>query len=77
MIRLASIIETFERELYDQYADRLLPSHFKALSAMKHCRRAQAPSMLAACSECDHRQLIPHSCGHRSCPNCQAHESQL
>ena len=77
MIRLASIIETFERELYDQYADRLLPSHYKALSAMKHCRRAQGPAILAECSECDHRQLIPHSCGHRSCPNCQAHESQL
>ena len=43
-------------------ADRLLPSHYKALSAMKHCRRAQGPAMLAACSQCDHRQLIPHYC---------------
>jgi hypothetical protein len=76
MIRLSSIIKTFEHELRAQYGDQLLPSHYKALSAMKHCRNSQGPSMLVGCSECHHRRLIPHSCGHRSCPNCQAHESQ-
>ena len=32
--------------------------------------------MLAQCSACDEKRLVPHSCGHRSCPHCQHHESQ-
>jgi hypothetical protein len=32
--------------------------------------------MQAACTECDHQKLVPHSCGHRHCPHCQHHESQ-
>jgi hypothetical protein len=32
--------------------------------------------MLVACNECDQKLYIPHSCGHRNCPHCQAHESQ-
>jgi hypothetical protein len=32
--------------------------------------------MRVACSDCDHQQLIPHSCGHRNCPHCKHHESQ-
>ena len=34
--------------------------------------------MLARCSnaECLNETYIPHSCGHRSCPHCQHHESQ-
>ena len=43
---------------------------------MKHCRSAMAPHLLAACPACDERRLIPHSCGHRSCPHCQHHESE-
>jgi hypothetical protein len=32
--------------------------------------------MLVQCTECAHRKLVPHSCGHRHCPHCQHHESQ-
>ncbi|MGA7980963.1 MAG: IS91 family transposase [Chromatiaceae bacterium] len=76
MILLSTIIRLFEAELLAQYQDSLLPSHFKALDAMKACRTAASPSMLAQCRACDHRVLVPHSCGHRSCPHCQNHESQ-
>ena len=76
MILLSSIIEFFEAELLAQYRDSLLPSHLKALAAMKDCRTSASPAMLAQCIDCDHRLLVPHSCGHRSCPHCQHHESQ-
>jgi hypothetical protein len=76
MILLSSIIQLFEAELLAQYQDRLLPSHLKALAAMKDCRTSASPSMLAQCTACDHQVLVPHSCGHRSCPHCQNHESQ-
>jgi hypothetical protein len=49
MIRLSSTIRTFEAECLEQYRDSLLPSHLKALSAMKDCRTSQSPQMLAQC----------------------------
>lgn len=76
MILLSSIIHLFEAEFLAQYHNSLLPSHFKALAAMKTCRTSASPSMLAQCTDCDHQILVPHSCGHRSCPHCQHHESQ-
>jgi len=76
MILLSTIIGLFEAELLAQYQDRLLPSHRAALAAMKNCRTSASPMMLAQCTDCDHKILVPHSCGHRSCPHCQHHESQ-
>ena len=35
MILLSAIIKTFEAEFLEQYQDSILPSHRKALSAMK------------------------------------------
>lgn len=76
MIRLSSLIETFEAELREQYSGSLLPSHLNALAAMKLCRTTHSPVMQAHCEDCDHQDFIPHSCGHRHCPHCQQHESQ-
>lgn len=76
MILLSSIIKEFETDFLDQYQGKLLPSHLKALSAMKICRTSASPRMLACCTECEQQVLMPHSCGHRLCPHCQGHESQ-
>jgi hypothetical protein len=32
--------------------------------------------MEVQCDNCHDTQYLPHSCGHRNCPHCQAHESQ-
>ncbi len=76
MILFSSIIQTFETRFVEQFRDRILPSHRKAMAAMKNCRTQHSPRMRADCSECDQTRHIPHSCGHRNCPHCQAHESQ-
>lgn len=78
MILLSSIIEKFEKRFYDRYKTAVLPSHKKALWAMKQCRKEHGPHMLARCTNDNCRRLsyIPHSCGHRNCPHCQNHESQ-
>ncbi len=76
MIRLASIIDTFESAFLAQYRERLRPEHTHALAAIKHCRSEVSPKMLATCTQCDHQTLVPHSCGHRHCPHCQHHESE-
>jgi hypothetical protein len=76
MIRLASIIDSFESAFLAQYRERFRPEHTRALAAMKLCRTQASPKMQATCTECTHRTLVPHSCGHRHCPHCQHHESQ-
>ncbi len=76
MIRLSSLIETFEADYLAEYGDAVLPSQHRALAALKTCRTSAAPLMQARCERCDHVELVPHSCGHRSCPHCQHHESQ-
>ena len=76
MIRLSSIIDTFESAFLARYQDRLLPGHWRALAALKICRTTLSPRMRAECAACDEHIFVPHSCGHRNCPHCQAHESQ-
>ena len=76
MILLSAIIKTFETEFLEQYQGQILPSHRKALCAMKNCRTSSSPQMLVQCVACDNQVYVPHSCGHRNCPHCQHHESQ-
>ena len=76
MIRLASVIGTFETAFLAQYRQRLRPEHTRALAAIKLCRTSASPKMQANCTQCSHRTLVPHSCGHRHCPHCQHHDSQ-
>jgi len=76
MIRLATIIEQFEADFLSSYRRHILPSQLKALGAIKNCRTQSSPLMRLNCSDCDNQTFIPHSCGYRSCPHCQHHESQ-
>jgi hypothetical protein len=76
MIRLAHIVEAHAAELIAQEGLRLLPSQFAALNALQSCRSIMSPRMQLACDDCSEQSFLPHSCGHRSCPHCQAHESQ-
>ena len=76
MIRLATVIESFETDLRAQFGNRLTSEHMRALAAMKQCRSHASPKMQVQCSACPQTMLIPHSCGHRHCPHCQHHESQ-
>jgi len=76
MIRLAHIVESHAAELVAQYGHGVLPSQLVALNALQACRSSMSPKMQLACDGCAEQSFLPHSCGHRSCPHCQAHESQ-
>jgi hypothetical protein len=77
MIVLSKLIDLFSDELYRQYGHLLLPGHKKALQAMRTCRTDESLVFLARCSGCGTHTTFPHSCGHRNCPHCQHHDSQL
>jgi len=76
MITLSSIITEFEADFLNSYQGSILPSQVNALQAMKICRTQHSPVMQVNCADCEHQLFVPHSCGHRSCPHCQHHESQ-
>ena len=59
MIRLASIIKQFEDEFLSTYKDKLLPSQFKALHALKNCRSETSPLFKLSCSDCGEYQFVP------------------
>ena len=75
-MKLADIILQFETDFLRQYGGSLLPSQRAALAAFKACRNAFSAKMAVQCNDCQTTEYVPHSCGHRSCPHCQAHESQ-
>ncbi len=76
MIRLATIIDTFEADFLSNYRGQLRSEHYRALAAIKQCRTQASPMMRVKCTGCEQQKLVPHSCGHRHCPHCQHHESQ-
>ena len=76
-MELAAIIRQYLPRLKSRYAKRLLPSHRNAIDAMLRCRTLDAGEMVLACAECHQHRDYPLSCGHRSCPKCQNHETSL
>lgn len=76
MIRLASVIDTFEGDFLARHRHELSADQLRALAAIRRCRTQASPRMQVACPDCDHQLFVPHSCGHRHCPHCQHHESQ-
>ena len=54
MIRLATLIDTFEAEFLAQYRSRLRPEHLRALAAIKRCRTEASRKMQVRCGECTH-----------------------
>ena len=67
---LASLIERYLPELEARYGDRLLPVHYRAISAIQRCRTIDAGEILWHCQGCGLDGRQPRSCGHRSCPHC-------
>ena len=77
MILLSSVIDQFESDFLNCYQGQVLPAQRKALNALKICRTKFSPVMQVSCADCDQQSFVPHSCGHRNCPHCQHHGSQL
>lgn len=73
-MELASIINQYYDAFITRYGDTVLPSHLKAIQAIRSCRTSDCGELYVHCPGCGHGQWRPLSCGHRSCPQCQNHE---
>ena len=72
-MELADIIRRYRGQLESKYGSQLLPEQRRALDAIVVCRTPQAGQSLAGCPACGTTHYHNHSCGHRSCPQCQNH----
>lgn len=74
-MKFNAILRQFEAALKSRYANRLLPSMFQAIHALLRCQTAAAGAIKRHCQGCDETTFQPRSCGHRSCTQCQNHET--
>jgi len=74
-MELSSIINQYYDAYINKYAGTALPGHLKAMNAIRCCRTPDSGELYVQCPDCHHGQWHPLSCGHRSCPTCQNHES--
>ena len=74
-MQLASIFQQYLDAFQSKYGTRLLPSHLNALYALLQCRTPKAGELQIRCPNCAQEAWKPRSCGHRSCPQCQNHET--
>jgi len=77
IMQFAAILDQYHDAFQAKYSTRLLPGHLRAINAINRCRTPDAGQLLVQCSHCGHTLLQPRSCGHRSCPQCQNHETSL
>jgi hypothetical protein len=73
-MKMASVITEYYDAFLARYNDMVLPSHMAALDRIRHCRTPEAGEVFVGCSDCNHTDWRPVSCGHRHCPQCQNHE---
>jgi len=74
-MELSSIINQYYDTFMIKYAGTVLPGHLKAMNAIRSCRTSDSGELYVRCTDCNHAEWRPLSCGHRSCPQCQNHEA--
>jgi hypothetical protein len=76
-MQLDAILDQYYDSFLEKYELEILPSHLRAIEAIRRCRTADAGQLFVQCEDCGHMALHPRSCGHRNCPQCQNHETSL
>jgi len=74
-MELENIIHHYREPFEAKYSHCLLPSQRRALDAISRCRTPASGSVQVHCDACGNTEWHPCSCGHRSCPRCQNHET--
>lgn len=75
-MRLADLLSEYRTPFNLAYEKRLLPSQKQAVASILACRTRGAGEMVVYCKHCDQYEWRPMSCGNRSCPSCQNHETE-
>jgi hypothetical protein len=76
LLSLAHIIERYHHSLIHRYGEQLSNEQHWALQCIHDCRCPRFGETQWACLPCQQTLSTCHSCGHRSCPRCQHHETE-
>lgn len=76
-MELSNIILRYQNLFMQNYGHRLGHKHHQAMAATLACRTERYGEMRLDCRPCDEEVSLFHSCGHRSCPRCQNHDTSL
>jgi hypothetical protein len=77
MIEVAEIFRRYGPQYRTKFADRMPPSHLKAMLDIERCRTETLGGHVYKCTACGKLQYSYHSCTNRSCPKCQNEEATL
>lgn len=74
-MQLANIISRYQEKFFSSYGHRLEQRHLQAVQATLTCRTEKYGEVQLACHPCNTTDAYFLSCGHRSCPRCQNHDT--
>src|SRR5712691_6195956 len=70
MLEVAEIFRLHGPAYREKFADRMLPSHLRAMQDIEQCRTAALGGQVYFCQQCDEQRYSYHSCKNRHCPKC-------
>jgi hypothetical protein len=76
VVELAAIFRQNGLAYRQKHAERMLPSHHRAMRAIEQCRTEVLGGHVYHCPDCDEIQYSYHSCRNRHCPKCQQDAAQ-
>ncbi|WP_435236837.1 IS91 family transposase [Psychromonas sp. PT13] len=71
MSTFISLLRQHQQAFEQQYDNKLNHDMRSAIHAMLSCQTQQQQQVKWRCTECEHSEQHPISCGHRHCPQCQ------
>ena len=76
-MELARLLEEYLPAFEARFGPHISVEQRRAIDAIRRCRTPDAGEMIVQCPNCSAIVYLPHSCGHRSCPRCQHHETGI
>jgi hypothetical protein len=70
MLEVADIFRLHGPAYRQQFGDRLLPSHRRAMQDIETCRTESLGGQVYFCHQCQQQRYSYHSCKNRHCPKC-------
>ena len=77
MLQLADIVRDAGPRYLEAHAERILPSHRRAMDDIVACRTPALGGSRYRCDDCGALEYAYHSCRNRHCPTCQEERAQL
>ena len=76
MLEVAEIIRLHGAAYLARFADRILPSHRRALRDLDACRTPALGGHVHQCDHCGQQVYAFHSCRNRHCPQCHRDQTE-